>query len=102
MEKNDFFSSLVRAPPFLIFYYHQKGVPDQIIELNETSYELVSALYNTGGHFIAYARFPEVNPVKAGLYRYNDMDGIAARVNGNESKRNPVMLIYRAIQQRDT
>ena len=63
---------------------------------NEIEYELVSALYNTGGHFVSYARFPEVQPARAGLYRYDDKDGMAKMVSGIDSRRNPVMLIYKA------
>jgi hypothetical protein len=91
---------LIQAPPFLIFDNNKKRSPDNLIILNKKiSYELVSALYNTGGHFVAYSKFPDLKNVKAGLYKYNDLDGKAQEVCTFEFKIIPVMLIYKSTVQ---
>ncbi len=100
-------------PPFLLFEVNEQRVVDDIeagvrvqyhreveerLSFGDSVYELICTMHNVGSHFIAYAKFPKLQHVEEGIYRFDDLQGgLAQEVAefGNDDM--PVMLIYRKI-----
>jgi hypothetical protein len=91
--------TIERYPQFLVFEVNEQQSHDEFfdsafeeekyevrpveksITVGILKYELICTIHNTGRHFICYAELPQISHVPAGLYRYDDFEDKAYKVD---------------------
>jgi hypothetical protein len=72
---------------------------EPFVLVGDERYELICSMHNTGIHFVGYFKFPGMEHVEAGIYRYDNLQSKenAVQVDRFVAEKMPVMLIYKKI-----
>jgi hypothetical protein len=60
--------NVTRYPPFLYVEVESTTSSEELVQINDHSYELICSIFGNGFHFVCYVRLPDSVHGTAGVY----------------------------------